>query len=341
MMLLAVFFGVGAVFASNIWLAGQRSLLGNRTEAKSRETIVVAAVSLRFGDRLTAENLREIPWTAGDRPAGSFKFREELLGSENNSRQVLTAIASNEPILEWKITGPGQRATLSAVLADGMKAVSLRVNDVLGVAGFVFPGDRVDILLTRNDNANNNRSGFVDVLLQSIKVLAIDQVADDRKDDPTVVRTVTLEVTTEDAQKLTLAAGIGQLSLALRKMASNEGEQTKRITLADLVGDTPDDVERRADEAEKRLEEERERFKNELSSLRMAVEKTGTRIEERIDDVTSQMKGSGDETEPQVREVIVYKDPPKPVNVTVGVTRDFKRDVYDVPSEREDKEAID
>lgn len=239
MIVLAVIFGVGAVFASNLWLTGQRayvaSMAGDRTP---QQTIVVASKPLRFGDRLTAENLREIPWTAGDRPAGSFKTREDLLGSDEKGREVLTAMSVNEPILEWKITGPGQRATLSAVLADGMRAVSIRVNDVLGVAGFVLPGDRVDVLLTRI--SNNDGNPYVDVLLQNVKVLAIDQTADDRQEAAAVVKAVTLEVATQDAQKLTLAAGIGQLSLALREVASNAGEVTQRITVNDLVAGVPE-----------------------------------------------------------------------------------------------------
>lgn len=342
MILLAVIFGVGAVFASNMWLTGQRAYVASMAGDRApQQTIVVASKPLRFGDRLTADNLREIPWTAGDRPAGSFKTREDLLGSDEKGREVLTAMSVNEPILEWKITGPGQRATLSAVLTDGMRAVSIRVNDVLGVAGFVLPGDRVDILLSRNRN-DNEGNAFVDVLLQSIKVLAIDQVADDTRDDPAVVRTVTLEVTTEDAQKLTLAAGIGQLSLALRKIASGEGQMTRRITMADLVGDTPDDVARRAEEAEKRLEEERARFAEALTSLREAVETSDSRLEERIAEMASQMNAARDvpAAAPEVREVVVYKDPPKPVNVSVGVIRDLKRDVYEVPSEGRAAEAL-
>ncbi|WP_292281112.1 RcpC/CpaB family pilus assembly protein, partial [Mesorhizobium sp.] len=85
----------------------------------------------------------------------------------------------------------------------------------------------------------------VDVLLQSVKVLAVDQVADESKDNPQVVKAVTVEVSTKDAQKLTLAAGAGQLSLALRQAAGSRGEVNERVTLADLTGDTPEDVAKR------------------------------------------------------------------------------------------------
>ena len=236
----AVVLGVLAGVRTTGWIGGQQptSAAAARDNVVAEDTVVVAAVPLSFGDTLSLDNLREIPWPAASLPAGAFKTREALLSAKDGDRQVITAIGPNEPILEWKITGPGQRATLSAVLDEGMKAVSIRVNDVLGVAGFVLPGDRVDILLTRTKDKDGNP--YVDVLLQKGKVLAVDQSADDRKEDAIVVKSVTLEVATQDAQKLTLAAGIGQLSLALREAASNAGEVTQRITISDLVGGLPD-----------------------------------------------------------------------------------------------------
>jgi pilus assembly protein CpaB len=243
MVLLAAVFGVAAVVLANMWLADQRNAVAAAPEAP-RDTIVVARNALKFGDTLTTDNLREIPWPSGALPTGAFKTRADALAGDGQ-RQVLTPIGVNEPVLTSKITGPGQRATLSAVLADGMKAVSIRVNDVLGVAGFVLPGDRVDILLTRNvRNVQGGGNAYVDVLLQSVKVLAIDQVADESKENATVVKAVTLEVTTKDAQKLTLAAGVGQLSLALREVASAGGEDTHRVTTADLVAQGATVVER-------------------------------------------------------------------------------------------------
>ncbi len=234
MIVLAAVFGVLAMLLANMWLADQRSAVAATPEAP-QDTIVVARDALKFGDTLTTDNLREIPWPSGALLAGAFKTRADALAGDGQ-RQVLTPIGVNEPVLTSKITGPGQRATLSAVLTEGMKAVSIRVNDVLGVAGFVLPGDRVDILLSRNvRNVQGGDEAFVDVLLQGVKVLAIDQVADESKENPTVAKAVTLEVSTKDAQKLTLAAGIGQLSLALREVASDKGEDTGRVTTADLV----------------------------------------------------------------------------------------------------------
>ncbi|TIS73515.1 MAG: Flp pilus assembly protein CpaB, partial [Mesorhizobium sp.] len=241
MIVLAGVFGVLAVVLANVWLASQRSAMAEANGIQ-RDTVVVAAVALKFGDTLSADKLREIAWPAGAIPAGAFKTTKEALAGEG-TKQALQAISANEPVLATKITGPGQRATLSAVLGEGMKAVSIRVNDVLGVAGFVFPGDRVDVLLTRTARGEGGADkSFVDVLLQSMKVLAVDQVADESTDSPTVVKSVTLEASTRDAQRLTLAAGAGQLSLAAAWRSASEGETTERITLSDLTGDTPADV---------------------------------------------------------------------------------------------------
>ena len=115
-----------------------------------------------------------------------------------------------------------------------MRAVTIRVNDVEGVAGFVLPGDRVDVALTRQVDKN---AATTDVVLQNTRVLAIDQTADERTDKPSIVKAVTLEVDTASAQKLALAASVGTLSLMLRKAGEATTEATLRITPTDLVSD--------------------------------------------------------------------------------------------------------
>jgi len=336
MIVLAGVFGVLAVVLVNIWLANQRSAMAEASGGQ-RDTVVVAAVPLKFGDTLTSDKLREIAWPAGAVPAGAFKTTKDALAGEG-AKQALQTIGPNEPVLANKITGPGQRATLSAVLGEGMKAVSIRVNDVLGVAGFVFPGDRVDILLTRTvrDSDGQDKS-FVDVLLQSMKVLAVDQVADETKDSPTVVKAVTLEASTKDAQKLTLAAGAGQLSLALRQAAASKGETTERVTLSDLTGDTPDDVAKRQAELAKQAAadaaaaEERKRADDKIAGLTQAVEKVGSRLDELGKIKPAPAVASAPEVREVVKEVVKYVQPEPPKNVTVGVFRGMKLDTYDVP----------
>lgn len=339
MIVLAGVFGVLAVVLANMWLASQRNALAQSGEVP-RDTVVVAAVALKFGDTLTADKLREVAWPAGALPVGAFKTTKELLAGEG-AKQALQAIGTNEPVLATKITGPGQRATLSAVLAEGMKAVSIRVNDVLGVAGFVFPGDRVDVLLTRKVRTSEGADqSFVDVLLQSVKVLAVDQVADESKDSPTVVKAVTVEVSTKDAQKLTLAADAGQLSLALRQAAASQGEETARITLSDLTGDTPEDVAKRQAElakqaaAEAQAAAERKRADDKLAGLAQAVERVGSKL----DDLSKVKPAPAVASAPQVKEIIKeevkYVQPEPPARATIGVFRGIKLETYDVPRQK-------
>lgn len=240
---LLVAFGLAvlAVVGVQSYLRGQQAaLMAEATpEPKAPEnTIVVAAVPLRFGMTVDTGSLRSIPWQSDAIPEGAFRTVEEVIGETGKPRYVMSAIEVGEPLLTNKITGPGQRATLSAALAPGMKAVSIRINDVLGVAGFVLPGDRVDVMLTRSSGSTNisASNASTDVLLQGIKVLAIDQMADERANKAAVVKTITFEVSTPEAQKLTLAQSIGTLSLALRDVASSEFETIEPVNISDLGG---------------------------------------------------------------------------------------------------------
>jgi pilus assembly protein CpaB len=228
----AVLFGALAVFLAQIWLNNQaelrmRSLEANKKAEPPAHTIVVASQPLRFGDDVSARALREMPWPSDALPAGAFSKISELTADK---RVVVMPIEVNEAVLATKITGPGQRATLSATLQNEMKAVTIRVNDVEGVAGFVLPGDHVDVVMSRSDqNASTN-----DVVIQNARVLAIDQLADERADKPSVAKAVTLEVDVAGGQKLALASTVGTLSLMLRKAGELAETMSRRVTLADL-----------------------------------------------------------------------------------------------------------
>jgi pilus assembly protein CpaB len=236
MIAFAVVFGLLAVFVAQSWLNRQAELRLKHMEATQRpvpgQTVVVAAAPLRFGMPLSQQNLREVSWPQEAIPAGTFASVQQVIAG--GKRIVLASIEANEPVLASKITGPGQRATLSAVIGPGMRAVTIRVNDVEGVAGFVLPGDHVDVLLTRQPDKH---SGDNDVVLQNVKVLAIDQLADDSSEKPAVVKAVTLEVDTMSAQKLSLAASLGTLSLVLRKAGEAGLEGTRRVSVGDLGND--------------------------------------------------------------------------------------------------------
>jgi pilus assembly protein CpaB len=229
----AVLFGLLAVFLAQTWINNEaaermRSLEAQHKGPAASRTIVVASKAMRFGDELSSGAMREMPWPEDALPAGTFGKIADLTSAK---RVVLQPIEPNEAILATKVTGPGQRATLSATLQDGMKAVTVRVNDVEGVAGFVLPGDRVDVLLTRQGEKN---MAATDVVIQDAPVLAIDQLADERTEKPSVVKAVTLEVNETDGQKIALAATTGTLSLLLRKAGELVDESTRRVTSADL-----------------------------------------------------------------------------------------------------------
>ena len=229
----AVVFGLLAVFIAQVWLNNQASMQAMNYEAnkkpQSTRTIVVAKEPLRFGTELNAAMLQEVPWPAESLPSGAFTAIKDILSG--GRRVVLSAIEANEPVLALKITGAGQRATLSALVKPGMKAVTIRVNDVEGVGGFVLPGDHVDVVLTRQIDKG---SATTDVVLQNTRVLAVDQSADERTFKATVAKSVTLEVDTVEAQKVWLASSVGSLSLLLRKAGETAEVKTRKITLKDL-----------------------------------------------------------------------------------------------------------
>jgi pilus assembly protein CpaB len=199
------------------------------------------------------------------------------------------------------------------------------VNDVLGVAGFVLPGDRVDVMLTR--------SNVVDVLLQGVKVLAIDQIADQRQDNPSVVRTVTFEVSTLEAQKLVLGGTVGTLSLALRNVASTDIERNERVTINDLNElDVAEDI-LKANAAKQAAEPDPTLTR--IEGIEQMVRELSTGVSEKLEGVEAKL-----EKEPVIQEVVVEKivqvAPPVPVRSTVGVIRNGQRNEYKVDKSEED-----
>lgn len=234
MLVLAVALGAVSVYLARDWLE-QQSQAARSTEPKIELTkIVVAKRPMNFGDTVTAEYLTEIDWPAATTPPGSFTSIDDLTKADE-PRVVLRAIQVNEPVLDSKLSGAGGKATMSTILESDKRAVTIRVNDVNGVAGFVLPGDRVDVLLTRDENPNGRgHNPITDILLQNVKVLGIDQKANDDEDKPKVARAVTLEVVPYDAQKLALASTVGSLSLALRNQADADADFTKTVRISDL-----------------------------------------------------------------------------------------------------------
>jgi pilus assembly protein CpaB len=241
MLMIALVCAAGAAFFTRVWLVSQSARAPSATEqvAANPRAIVVAARDLRYGDKLSADMLKLVTWPGDSIPKGAFLTKETVLGP-SGSRVVLASVEENEPVLEQKLLGTGSPNAMSARLTENMKAVTIRVNDVAGVAGFVQPEDRVDVFLTyggktANEAAAARPSSSVVVLLQNIRVLAIDQVTQ-RKDQASPPKAVTLEVNIEDAQKLVLAGSVGELSLALKRIAAGADRQvTGTIEIEDLI----------------------------------------------------------------------------------------------------------
>jgi pilus assembly protein CpaB len=225
---LAILFGAASIVLVRQWLATQVTPVA---AAPVTRTVVVARVALNFADRLTPVNLREEEWPLNIVPAGAFAHVSDIAGTDQN-RVVLRPIDQGEVVLASKVSGQGGRATLSTVIDNSMRAYTIRVNEVSGTAGFVLPNDRVDILLTRHPEGAQDP--ITDVLLQNVKVLAVDQQSSQSQDKPVVARAVTVLVTQEQAQKLTLAADVGSLTLALRNEADAVATTARTIAVKDL-----------------------------------------------------------------------------------------------------------
>src|SRR5882757_4555071 len=219
--------GVAALW-SRYWLASHSHMAAGAAPIGS---IVVAAKPLASGVTVTADNIAEIPWATATLPEGAFATKDDLL--KDGRRIVLSPLEPNEPVLRSKTTGPGERGSLSSLLQEGKRAVTVRVDDVRGVAGFILPGDFVDVVLIAEDSAAR-RENYSEILLQNLKVLAVDQLASERQEQPTVPKAVTLEVTPEQGQKILLATNIGRLSLTLRRLTDISLANSRRVTEKDL-----------------------------------------------------------------------------------------------------------
>lgn len=205
--------------------------------------VLIADMDLAFGDNLALNAVRLVNYPEDAVPTGAFTAIEDLFDNQGE-RVVLSQIAYNEPILEHKITGPNGRASLSARIRPGYRAVAVRVDDVSGVAGFVVPGDIVDIIYTREPetavNGRKNGPGAAatayvsDVILQNVTVLGVDQNQSETTAAPDVARTVTLEVTNEEGQALSLAMEYGSLSLSLRGVGEILPSAARQLKLSDL-----------------------------------------------------------------------------------------------------------
>ena len=235
---LAIAMGGGAAYLARSWLQAQ---MNSSAAYQPPDHIVIAAEPLAYGAIVTSDNVSEVPWYTNALPEGAFATKDDL--PNGGRRAVLYPLKRGEPVLRSKVTGAGQRASLASQLEEGKRAVTVRVDDVRGVAGFVLPGDFVDIVMIA-DEISGKRQSYSDILLEHVKVLAIDQIASEAEEKPTVARAVTLEVTREQAQKILLATNIGKLSLILDRPIESGREPIRRIGERDIGRIIPEPVVR-------------------------------------------------------------------------------------------------
>jgi len=227
MVVVAVLIGIVAVIMASQWITQQTK--------SDTNTVVVARVDVDLGSKLTPEMLKTIPWPSGNVPSGSVSDPGLLDG-----RVLRISVQRDEPILESKLAPIGTKGGLSAVVAEGKRAITVRVNDVVGVAGFALPGNYVDILVNTTDDTHGHTAAKGDLtisktVLEHILVLAVAQEATRDETKPRVVNAVTLEVTPEQAEKLDLARSVGTLSLVLRNQVDSNPTETTGITKRELL----------------------------------------------------------------------------------------------------------
>lgn len=180
-------------------------------------SVVVAADFITRGDMVGEANVRIERWPESQAPYGYFTHGLEIGSNEYEQRLALTDFKPGDPILDSRLSPAGARASLAGRLEPGYRAFTVRVDDVSGVAGFVLPGDSVDVLFTQDKGRNARTVNLVsDVLLNDVEVLAVDLNDNPLSEAPSLFARATLSVTVEDAKKLSVAAGLGDLSLALR-----------------------------------------------------------------------------------------------------------------------------
>jgi pilus assembly protein CpaB len=229
-MAVAVLFGFAAVVFASRWLLTQP---GN-----SSGRIVVAAADISLGQRLAPEMFKLADWPADSVPKGAFIDPQKLGG-----RVLKSTLLMGEPVSEAKLAPAGTLGGLSALITEGKRAITVRVNDVIGVAGFALPGNYVDIIVsTQKDvapGADVRQQNISKIVLERILVLAVAQEVNRDETKPKVVNAVTLEVTPEQAEKLDLARSVGTLSLALRNQVDPQSASTEGATKLTLLPEAP------------------------------------------------------------------------------------------------------
>ncbi|MFM0591578.1 MULTISPECIES: Flp pilus assembly protein CpaB [Paraburkholderia] len=226
MLLIATLAGLTAVVFASRWMVSQSSTATTK--------VVVAATDINLGQRIGPDFLKLTDWPSNSVPPGAYTDIQKLDG-----RVLKDSLLHGEPVVDAKLTPVGTLGGLSAVIGEGQRAITVRVNDVIGVAGFALPGNYVDIIVnTQKDGstgAGQHDQNISKIVLEKILVLAVAQQVGRDETKPKVVDAVTLEVSPEQAEKIDLARSIGTLSLVLRNQIDPQAIDTAGATKATLL----------------------------------------------------------------------------------------------------------
>ncbi|HKX26518.1 MAG TPA: Flp pilus assembly protein CpaB [Blastocatellia bacterium] len=228
----AIFFGVVSIYAAKIYLVKQVNVRFSEQTAQQETEVVMAAVDIPLGSKIEESQISVNKYPKRLLPEGPVLKREEVIG-----RVAMAEITARTPILERQLSIPGAQAGLPGIMATGMRAVSVRVDEASSVGGFVVPGAYVDIIAILQPQVDGGRQ-VSKVILQKIRVLAGGQQMQNKTDGkPALVNTVTLEVTPNQAEKLKLAEAEGRLQLSIRNAADQVVEETRGATRRDVIND--------------------------------------------------------------------------------------------------------
>jgi pilus assembly protein CpaB len=217
--------GSAIVFGLLAAVSVSRYLSDAQANTRNMNNVVVAKVDIPLGTKVAAEQLSTVQFPSNAIPEGTFDSAEKLVG-----RVTVTNVAAREPVTDFKLAPEGSAGGLSAVIPAGYRAMTVKVDDVIGVAGFLQPGTMVDVL-TVIEQPGSMMSGnpISKIVIQNVRVLASGQNLDKPKDEreADAVKAVTLQVTPDQAEKLALASTEGKLRLVLRNMIDQDDEQTQ------------------------------------------------------------------------------------------------------------------
>lgn len=230
-LVVAVFFGLIAAYGIYNFLSHRQKEADSLRAAN--QDIVVAAQDIPPGTTLNDEAvkkgmLKTTPWPKTSIPAGAFSSTQQIIGKVNRVK-----ILANEPILESRLAGEG--AGLTVRLESGKRALAVRVDEIIGVSGFIVPDDRVDIILTTTPLGADQSNKISKIVLQNKRVLSVAQSTEQKDGKPQLARSMTLEVTPEEAEKLSLASQEGQIAMALRGLGDDIQTSTIGSNKRDLL----------------------------------------------------------------------------------------------------------